>query len=346
MKKVNVGVVGLGMGRAHLRGYQSAHEKIVALCDINQDRLDTAQREFNVPDVFEDFDEMLAMKELDAVSIALPNRLHEPFTVKALRAGKHVLCEKPMAMSAKEARRMTRAMEQTGRLLMIHFNNRFRPQARALKSFIQRGDLGVIYYVRTVWNRRLGVPRPGTWFTQKGQSGGGPLIDLGVHRLDLALWLLGSPNVVTVSGTLHDTLMRDYCKRIGAKADVTDFAAAFVRTDTNAVIALEASWVSFTKKREDNYTLVLGSKGGAVDGNMGDGYDFGLTLFQDVDGHRTETIVTDFPATENPQQHFVNCILKGEHPMASAYDGLTVMKVLDAIYKSAQLGREVKVKSN
>lgn len=344
MKKVNVGVVGLGMGRAHLRGYQSAHANILAICDINLDRLQAAQKEFNVPNAFQDFDEMLAMDELEAVSIALPNKLHEPFTVKALRAGKHVLCEKPMAMSAREARHMVRTMEQTGRVLMMHFNNRFRPQARALKDFIDKGLLGNIYYVRTVWNRRLGVPRPGTWFTQKEQSGGGPLIDLGVHRLDLALWLLGSPNVVTVSGTLHDELMRDYCRRIGAKADVEDFAAALIRTDSGAVIALEASWISFTKKREDNYTLVLGSKGGAIDGNVGEGYEFGLTLFRDIEGRRTETVVTDFPPTENPQQHFVNCILKGEQPLATAYDGWTVMKVLDAIYKSAQLGREVKVK--
>src|SRR5690606_32704925 len=130
---------------------------------------------------------LLADDEIDAVSVALPNAMHAPVAIAAMEAGKHVLCEKPMAMSVREAEEMAEVARRTGRTFMMHFNFRFTDEVRWLQRYIAGGNLGRIYYARTGWLRRRGIPGLGGWFTTKALSGGGPLIDLGVHRLDLTL---------------------------------------------------------------------------------------------------------------------------------------------------------------
>ena len=195
-KKARMGVIGLGMGKYHVRNYQRYERShVVALCDKNKALLKDVAEEFSIPNVYTDIDEMLdAHLDLDGVSVALPNHLHAPVTIKVLDKGINVLCEKPMAMNAKEAEEMLSAARKNKKKLMINFSYRFIDHCVALKELIEKGTIGEIYFCKSIWHRRRGgVPKPGSWFGIKSRSGGGPLIDLGVHRLDLALWFMGYP---------------------------------------------------------------------------------------------------------------------------------------------------------
>ena len=344
-KEINAGVIGLGMGQHHLRCFKNSRANVLAVCDVNEERLARIKDEYKVPMTFTSIDEMLAVKELDLVSVALPNYLHAPVSIKALRAGKHVMCEKPMAMNAREGRRMALAAKASGRKFMMHFNTRFSPEAQVLKEYAEAGTLGDIYYCRTVWNRRRGMPGIGGWFTTRKFSGGGPLIDLGVHRLDLALWLMGNPGAVSVSGFCHDKLAIDLAERAGKTMDVEDFAAGFIRLDNGAVISLEASWATNTEKGEDMSTLILGTKGSLFHGNAGESYQMEAKAFVSRGG--CVEVVTPkgyIPRYSSAQQHFVDCIIDNQQPLATAEHGVRVMEILDALYESATKGKEVKVR--
>ena len=343
---VKVGVIGLGMGRAHLAAYRELNQaQVIAICDIDAEKLSQAQKKYEVPYTFTDYDKILQMDELDAVSVATPNFLHAPVSIAALKAGKDVLCEKPLAMNSKEAREMLKVKNKTGRRLAVNFNNRFRPETQFLRNYIQEGNLGKIYYARTVWNRRQGIP-PGakTWFTDKEKSGGGPLIDLGVHRIDLALWLLGYPHVLSVSGLANYELGQRIAKERKTKYDVEDFATALIRLEGNIVLHLECSWISFTQKREDMSTQILGTLGGVEDRNLLEGHGYEVKIFHQVQGIRVESTPREFPPAETPQEHFVNCILNHKEPMNRAEEALVINEIMDAIYLSSEKGREVTLK--
>jgi len=344
-QQLNAGVIGLGMGQHHVRAFAAAGAKVVAVCDVNEDRLARIKAEHNVPHAFTNVDDILALDKLDVVSVALPNYLHAPIAIKALQAGKHVMCEKPMAMNAQEGRRIALAARASGKKFMMHFNTRFSAEAQALKEYADAGILGTVYYARTVWNRRRGVPGLGGWFTTRSMSGGGPLIDLGVHRLDFALWLMGSPAAVTVSGFAHDQLARNIAARSGKTMDVEDFAAGFVRLDNGAVLALVVSYATTTEKAEDMSTLVLGTKGSLYHGNAGESYQMEAKVFTDRSGFVEVTRPLGYtPRYASAHQHFVECILEDKEPLATAEHGVRVMEILDALYESAAKGREVKVK--
>ena len=227
MQKIRVGVIGLGMGRGHVHGFKS-HEaaEVVAIADINEERLKTFGDEQNIPSRYTDAEEMIASEKLDVISIATPNMLHKPLTLAAFEAGAHVFCEKPMALNAKEGREMVEAAKAAGKRLMINFSFRFTKQSWALKSQVDQGVLGDIYFGRTSWHRRRGLPGLGGWFGQKALSGGGPLIDLGVHRLDLALWLMGYPKPTWVMGSTYSHLADKIAAKEGKAFDVEDLAAA------------------------------------------------------------------------------------------------------------------------
>ena len=344
-KELNAGVIGLGMGRHHIMAYQKSKANVLAVCDVDEKRLAAAKAEFDIPLAFTSIDEMLADKNIDLVSVALPNFLHADVSIKALKAGKHVMCEKPMAMNAREGRKMALAASESGRKFMMHFNTRFSPEAQVLKKYADAGALGDVYYARTIWNRMRGVPGLGGWFTTKGKSGGGPLIDLGVHRLDLALWLMGNPAAVSVSGFCHDALAKRIARQRGKSMDVEDFAAGFVRLDNGAALALEASWASNIQRGEEMLTAILGTNGSLFHGNLGEGY----AMEARVVAERSGVVEIVNPKHHRPryasaQQQFVDCILDDTEPAATAEHGVRVMEILDAIYESAAKGREVKVK--
>lgn len=339
-EKVGIGVIGLGMGRYHLTNYANCpNAQIVAISDVSQERLNSCQKEFSVPRTFTNYEEMLELEGIDAVSICTPNYLHHPMTVHALRAGKHVMCEKPMALNAAQAREMVQEAKKAGRKLMIHFNQRYAPESRFLKDYIDSGELGRIYYAKTGWLRRRGIPQFG-WFTTKSQSGGGVLVDLGVHMLDLALWYMGYPKVRSVLGSTYSEFGPERVQGTGFTFDVDDLASALITLENGATLFLETSWAS-NVDTEVIYTSLFGTKKGA-ERRVSQGST--LTIYADENG--TPINITPKAISgrhENPQEDFVKCILEDREPMASGEHGLRVMEVLDAIGESSRHGRGVDV---
>ena len=351
-KHLRVAVIGLGMGRGHVLGYHGYDRSTVAaVCDTDPKRLrERAMDEIGLGEAqcYTDYRKLLAdakALDLDAVSVALPNVLHAPVTLAAVKAGMHVLCEKPMAMNAREARAMLAAARKARRTLMINFSYRFTPQARALKRYVADGAIGEVYYGRTSWHRRRGIPGMGGWFGAKAMSGGGPIIDLGVHRLDLAMWLMGNPRPVTVTGGTYNAIGAQQAKRLKKTFDVEDLGCAMIRFDNGATILLEASWAGFTERREEMSTQLWGTHGGVVHRNVGEGYDFEARVFSEQAGTLwTSQLAQTLEPTPSAYEEFVDAVLDKRPPLATGGHGLDVQLVLDAIYKSAATGREIRIR--
>jgi len=348
--RLNVAVIGLGMGRHHLKDYHAnPRARAVALCDVDTARLAQFAAECQIPQdrCFTDHRAMLAQAralELDAASVALPNAFHAPVTIDCLRAGLHVLCEKPMAMNVAQAKAMLAAAKKARRRLMINFSYRFMPQTRSLKSFVDSGAIGDIYYGRTAWYRRRGLPGFGGWFGQKKLSGGGPIIDLGVHRIDMAMWLMGSPKPVSVSASTYNVIGARIAKELKKEFDVEDIGGALIRFDSGATLIAEASWAGFTQKREEMITQLLGTKGGLLHSNVNETYEFEARLFTEHDGALWEAkLQQGLVPCPTAYQEFVEACLEGRETIAPGEHGLAVQQILDAIYKSAATGKEVRV---
>jgi len=358
--KLRVGVIGTGIGTYHLRGYQShPRAEIVALCDVNEQALQQVGAEFCVPELFSDYRKMLARDELDAVSVCTPNYLHAPMVIAALQAGKHVLVEKPLSTDAKSGQKMIEAAQAAGKTFMIQFNNRYRPEAQVLKAVAESGELGEVYFARCGWIRRNGIPGWGSWFTQKQYAGGGPLIDLAVHMFDLTWWLMGKPEPVVCLGATYSKF-GPKMEALGpwgtpdpkGKFDVEDMAVGMIKFANGATILLEASWASRIE-REWVYATLCGDKAGAtlerqwaVDGVDDTSIDK-LRLFKQEHGAPVDV---DLKVQPDPWmgrlaavRHFVDCALSGKEPISPATDGLAIMRVLDALYKSAQTGKAVSI---
>jgi len=340
---VGVGVIGLSIGRAHLRGYaKSPAARILAVCDTNAERAQAVAQEFGAPNVFTDYRELLKLEGLDAVSVCLPNYLHARVTLDCLRAGKHVIGEKPLALNAREGERMVQAAREAGRLLMTAFNNRFRGDVGVLQAFIKEGELGDIYCARTGWLRRSGIPRG--WFGTMAMAGGGPLIDLGVHMLDLAWFLMGKPKPLRASGVTYSALgsrgrgMGTWgVGHGGGQFDVEDLAVALLRFEGGKAIQVEVSWATYIE-RDRTFLDLYGMDGGAS-------LEPQLRIFTEKHGAQVD-LAPSFPKLSGHEMeviHFVDCLRGRAEPIAPGEDGLAVTHMLDAIYRSAKLGKEVAV---
>lgn len=335
---INVGVIGLGMGRGHLQGYAAIPDvRIIAIADLLEERLKACAEHFQVARLFQDYRELLAIPEIDAVSVCLPNYLHAPVTIEALRAGKHVLVEKPMARTAAEAEAMLVAARACGKTLAVSVNYRwaFTPDSWYLKHLIEQGRLGAVYYIRTVSLRRRTFLRGHkSWFTDHKCSGGAALMDMGPHMLDLAMWLAGDYSPVQVSGVTRRAIMLD--------TDIDDFGSALIRMRGGATILLESTWEAFT--RPSLGITVLGSEGGAIF-DMAAPQGKRLTLFGADGNTLVETTPVDIVLPAQPeatvQEHFIRCLKEGRQPDNSAERGLAVMHALDAVYRSSETGRDV-----
>lgn len=343
---LRVGVIGLGMGRHHIAGYQGHPGcKVTAIADMNTALLSEIGDRYGVETRYTSAEEMLAAEKLDVVSVVTPNKFHKDLTVAALKAGCHVLCEKPMAMSAAEGRAMLAAAEETGRRLMINFSYRFTEQSMALKAQVDAGILGEVYFGRTVWHRRRGLPGFGGWFGQKALSGGGPLIDLGVHRLDLALWLMGYPQPVWVLGSIYNPIGSALAKKQDKAFDVEDLAVGLVKFANGATLEVEASWAANIKESELMETRLYGTQAGLVQRNLDETYKFEAEIYLEKEGaHFDMKLHTPYPPTPTPMYHFIDCILTGKPHIATGREGLLVMEILDALYKSAAEGRPVEIR--
>ena len=345
MTKLRVGVIGLGMGKGHIRGYATHPQaEVVAIADLNEQVLATVGDEYGINGRYTSAEQMLAEANLDVVSIATPNKFHKAYTLAAFAAGCHVLCEKPMAMNAAEGREMLAAAEKAGKRLMINFSYRFSEPSFALKAQVDSGILGDIYFARTVWHRRRGIPRFGGWFGQKALSGGGPLIDLGVHRLDLALWLMGYPQPTWVMASAYNPIATRLATEAGVAYDVEDMAVALIKFANGATVEVEASWATNIREAELMETRLLGTKAGLVQRNVHEGYQFEAELYVENAGYQFDMKVhPPLKPVPNSMNHFVESIVTDTPHIATGEEGLLVMQLLDAIYESAATGAPVQI---
>ena len=343
--KLRVGVIGLGMGRAHIKGFQ-AHPscEVVAVADLDHERLANARQEFGINRAYTDAGPLIEREQLDIVAVATPNKFHKPLSLAALNKGIHVLCEKPMALTADEGREMIAAAKAAGKRLMINFSYRFRAQSQALKHLVDGGVLGEVYSGRTCWLRRHGFPGFGGWFTDKGMAGGGPLIDLGVHRIDLALWLMGSPQPTWVMGHTSEALTRDEASHQGKNASVEHHCTGLVRFANGAVLQVEAAWACHRRENEFMETHLYGSRAGLVQRNVGGGYDFTAEIYRrEAGGFYTQVLDRIEERERSSMEHFADAILTDAPTPASAEDALKVQQIIDGLYASAASGKPVEV---
>ncbi|MBL8027484.1 MAG: Gfo/Idh/MocA family oxidoreductase [Fibrobacteres bacterium] len=349
MKFPKIGIVGAGaISKDHIDGYTKAGATVIAICDPLKAARDIRVKDYNITHSFDSIDELLKIKEIDAVSICSPNSLHAEHTVKALQAGKHVMTEKPMALNVEQAEKMVKAAKKYGKILMCGHNQRFTPVNQKVDEMRANGEFGHVYHAKCAWIRKRGIPGLGGWFTTKALSGGGPLIDIGIHVIDRTWHMMGKPRPVSVSGATYSVFGKNInkyvCKDMWAgprnpkgKMDVEDFASAFIRFEDGQTMTAEVSWAA-NRSDEDSWSLIMGEKLGAlVKGNS-------LTLYGER-GNSISTDQIDFDPSpyKNRHGHFVDCLVNKVKCTCPGEDGLTMQKLLNAIYKSSEKKMEIKL---
>ncbi len=352
-KCLRVGVIGAGVGALHLAAYaQLPQVEIVALAGLDDERVRRVAAEYQVPQTYREYQDLLAAPGIDAVSVCLPNALHAPVSIAAMQAGKHVLVEKPLARNAAEGREMLAVAAETGRVLMVSFDKRYRGDVQWIKQYIDTGALGRIYYAKAHWMRRSGIPRLGSWFVSKEIAGGGPLIDLGVHVLDIAMYLLGEPRALAVSAStyaefgprgLKGWLGRQQFSDEKAAYDVEDLATAFIRLEGGATLLLEASWATHSAAGDDFGVTLYGTEGGVELMVRNYTYENTVRVFTDVGGMPTDLAPRILKVDGHLAviRRFVEAVLDAGPRAPSAEDGLRRAMLLEACYQSAAEGREV-----
>ncbi|MFP4056050.1 MAG: Gfo/Idh/MocA family protein [Candidatus Brocadiia bacterium] len=348
-KTIRVGFVGAGgIAGTHIRWLEPVEGvEVVALADPARGALErqVAAHQLDGVKTFSDYRQMLKMTDLDAVSVCTPNWLHHKPTVDALKAGKHVLVEKPMAMTARQAKAMCDAAEKAGKTLTIGFQQRFRPDARFVKRVADEGELGDILYCRAHALRRRGIPSWGV-FGRKELQGGGPLIDIGVHILELSHFLMGKPRPVAASAATSTYLGDQKPQATASMGDwdyktytVEDLAVGFIRFETGAALSIEASFAAHIEN--DSFsTVLMGTRGGA---RVGDGAP---GVFTDYCGK----MINLEPKVLDRQEAFALKMaswidsIRGAPNPAPGEDGLVVQKMLDGLYRSAERGKEVAIR--
>jgi len=348
-RKTRVGVIGAGsIGAFHIRSFKQCEDvEVAAVADIRGERAEKAAAEHGIPNWFEDYRDLLRMADVDAVSVCLPNCLHAPVSCAALNAGKHVLCEKPPGMSAAEVRRMKRTAAAARKALMFAFCMRFGTAVQELKRQMDKGILGDVYYVRIAYLRRRGVPGRGGWFTRKEMSGGGPLIDIGVHWLDTTLYLLGFPEPTLATGATYSRIgpREPYVclgmwgtPEAGGKVDVEDLAVAQVRLANGTTINIESSWA--LNGPEISQTALFGDKAGA---SISQGK---VTIYGETNGQLSDTELLSRPGDQYlaEAEHFIECVRTNKKPISNVDQALVVQRIVDAIYRSAETGKQVRVR--
>ncbi|GMA63151.1 Gfo/Idh/MocA family oxidoreductase [Alicyclobacillus fastidiosus] len=348
---IKVGVIGVGSIAeiAHLPNYQkNENVSLAAVMDFNEQRARQVANRFGVPAVYTDVDQMFANEQLDAVSICTPNTTHVPLALTAIQHGVDVLLEKPLSTDYIEAQMLVGEVEKAGRICMIGMPHRFRNEARALKHLVDSDALGDVYYVKAKILRRRGTPTG--WFTDSSKSGGGSLMDIGVHVLDLAWWMTGMQQPERVSGQLvqgigkYGTMMTgrwrsaDAANQDNSVFDVEDFATAYIRFAGGMVLSLEVSWALNGQQDEAVKVDVYGTKGGlSIDPLCFYGEQNRLFTEGKID-----IVPNDFYADEI--NHFVDCVKNRETPLIPALQGAQVVQILSAINRSSEMRQEIDVR--
>ena len=365
--KHKVGIIGCG-GIAHQKHFPaltnaSDRAEIVACCDIIVERAQRAAEEFGAPGckVFEDYHELLQMDEIEIVYVLTPNVAHCPITVDAFAAGKHVLCEKPMAASVEDAEKMMEAWKKSGKLFTIGYQNRYRADSQTLKRLCEDGELGEVYYAQAHALRRRGVP---TWgvFTDKSKQGGGPLIDIGTHSLDLTLWFMDNYEPATVTGVTFEKLGKTLQPAVQGNPmgtwdpdtfEVEDAAFAFVTMKNGALITIDASWILNSTEERCAAAYLCGTVAGAELTGVGGSNNEKLYLNKIMGGKQVKIEANTaaggvdlFPG-KTVQAFDVECkvwldAIEGKGTLVvQPEQAFTVTKILDAVYKSAQSGKQI-----
>jgi predicted dehydrogenase len=341
MQKIKVGIIGTGgiAGGKHLPGHQKVEGvSIIAACDIDGQRAKSFAEQHDIKHVFTDYNELVAMDELDAVSVCTPNNFHPAPTIAALNAGKHVICEKPIAGNAVDGQAMVDAQKASGKVLQIGLQSRFGAPARTLRKLYEDGFFGDIYYARAMSMRRRGVGTAPTFIT-KSISGGGPLIDIGVHILDVLLWMIGTPKPIEAFGSIaqkfghRDNVINPWGKWDAAKFDVEDFAMGMVRFEGGLTVTLETAWASHTG--DVGPTFFMGDKAGATYSP--------LRIHKDKAGEMVDYEPELLTGLLGEFESFHKAIREGLPSPVPAEEVLIVAKIFDAIYESARVGRSVPI---
>ncbi len=353
-KKLKVAMIGVGgIARTHMPGWlASEHADVVAGVDVNPAALQAWGDQNGVTRLYNDPKDAFADKDIDIIDLCVPNMLHAPLAIAAMKAGKHVICEKPLAPTPDLIRKMIKARDESKRKLMTAQHFRFAGISRAMKRQIDTGALGDIYHARSWMLRRNGMI-PLTSFTKKSNSGGGPCIDIGVHVLDLTLWLMGHPKPVAISGVAKQTFAQrkglwshwrnTLPMPTGNNFDVEDFAAAFVRFDSGATLMLEVSWfMHHDNLGEDMQIWLYGTDGGA---------HWPKAEFLSTDYENRQFLNTTLKSTADTMEpHALECVefaraVAEDLPSpVPAEDSLKVLTILDGIYKSQIAGKEIRLK--
>ncbi len=343
--QLEIGIAGLRMGCDHIDGYLThPNAKIKAICDISPEVLERVGNKYGVDSRYTSYEEMIAKENLDVVSIATPNRFHKDMTMLALDNGAHVLCEKPIGMNAEEAIAMHRKSEETGKRLMVNYSYRFIPQSVALKQRIDAGLVGDIYSASCHWLRNIsGFSQFGGWFGKKSMSGGGVLIDIGVHCLDKVLWLMDFPEVESVTASTHDYVCQKVAKASGSDFDVEDTVEAFVKFANNASLMIQVSWAANILESNLIEFRLLGEKEGLLEQNINQGYTFNAKTFYESNGISYTLNIDDVSQDLYPTSmyYFLDKIIKDEPHMADGTEAIKIMQLIDAIYESAETGKPI-----
>jgi predicted dehydrogenase len=349
MKEIKIGLVGAGRiaCNAHLPAYQKAiGVKVAAICDIDIEKAKAAAKKFGIENCYSSMTEMLKNKDLDAVDICVWNKDHVPLSLEAAKSGKHVICEKPAAMSVSELYELKKVINENGLTYLLAVPNRFKSETECLKELIDNGKIGNIYYAKTSYLRRRGAPNG--WFTDKSISGGGPLMDLAPHAIDGAWYIMGCPKPKRVSAMCHKSIGKYTEKGVEKYSaapspngdriyDCEDSVAGVIYFENGAHMFFDTSWALNAPDRRDVY----------VYGNLGGALLSPPTLYTDNSGYATneEIVITEKKnAYLGEIQHFIDCVRSGiTETRFGIDDAITMQTMLDAIRESSEKGCEISI---
>ncbi|MEA4887876.1 MAG: Gfo/Idh/MocA family oxidoreductase [Clostridiaceae bacterium] len=345
-RKIRIGLIGAGniAQNAHIPAYLKQDDiELTAVYDLNAARTQEVAQRYSIAHACASLDEFCSLKDVDAVSVCTWNNAHAVSAIAAANAGKHVLCEKPMAMTVAEAEAMKAAAAKNGVVFMMGFVNRFREDAQYIRHMAEAGKFGDIYYANASLRRRRGTPLG--WFTDTAKSGGGPVIDIGVHLIDLTWFMMGKPEPLSVSAATHYKIGDYQTKGVSRWEafdkenlvfNTEDSAAGLIRFANGATMNFEVSWA------------INGAECGLCSSLYGD--QAGATLdplaiYGEDGGYLTDNKPTVQQAEifDKEIRHFIDCVKTGSHPLSPAADGVQVQRMLNGIYASAKAGQEIKI---
>lgn len=343
MEKLKIGMVGAGniATNAHLPAYAKCHNAtVVAIVDLDRSRAEEAAKKFGIPEVYDTVEEMLEKADIDAVDVCTWNNGHAPCAIAAANAGKHVMCEKPLTVSDELANAIKEAVEKAGVKFFLAVPGRFGHKNEYLQKQVADGAFGEVFYAKTSYIRRRGTPSG--WFTDKKTAGGGPVIDIGVHGIDAAWYIMGCPKPTRVSAFTSSHIGDYQTKGVGRwhgtpspdnQFDTEDLGAGVIHFENGAMLMFEASWAINGPAHSD--TQIFGSKAGADVTSA--------TIYGERDGYLSDDRITldDNDRFLAEITHFADCVLNDKPTRYPIEQAVTMQRILDAIYDSAEQKKEI-----